>query len=74
MTGAGAWSDAYNKAVDFVRQLTIEEKVCSYLLNVQSQQIRLRYIRSTLHQAFLHRRVAQAQSMVALVILMAFPE
>ncbi|KAI0386848.1 glycoside hydrolase family 3 protein [Hypomontagnella monticulosa] len=27
MTGIGAWADAYNKAVEFVRQLTIEEKV-----------------------------------------------
>ncbi|EMR71031.1 putative beta-glucosidase m protein [Eutypa lata UCREL1] len=27
MTGVGAWADAYNKAVDFVKQLTIEEKV-----------------------------------------------
>ena len=29
MTGVGAWADAYNKAVDFVKQLTIEEKVSS---------------------------------------------
>lgn len=27
MTGVGTWADAYNKAVDFVRQLTTEEKV-----------------------------------------------
>lgn len=27
MTGVGAWADAYNKAVNFVNQLTIEEKV-----------------------------------------------
>lgn len=27
MTGVGAWSDAYSKAVGFVKQLTIEEKV-----------------------------------------------
>ncbi|KAI1380973.1 glycoside hydrolase family 3 protein [Hypoxylon crocopeplum] len=27
MTGVGTWADAYNKAVNFVRQLTIEEKV-----------------------------------------------
>ncbi len=28
MTGVGPWADAYNKAVAFVKQLTIEEKVC----------------------------------------------
>ncbi|KAH9906814.1 glycoside hydrolase family 3 protein [Xylariomycetidae sp. FL2044] len=27
ITGAGAWADAYQKAVEFVKQLTIEEKV-----------------------------------------------
>ncbi|KAI1778099.1 glycoside hydrolase family 3 protein [Hypoxylon cercidicola] len=27
MTGSGAWADAYNKAANFVRQLTTEEKV-----------------------------------------------
>ncbi|KAI1389655.1 glycoside hydrolase family 3 protein [Hypoxylon trugodes] len=27
MTGVGTWADAYNKAADFVKQLTIEEKV-----------------------------------------------
>ncbi|KAI5927483.1 hypothetical protein F4810DRAFT_371184 [Camillea tinctor] len=26
MTGSGAWADAYNKAVEFVKQLTVEEK------------------------------------------------
>ncbi|KAI1637021.1 beta-glucosidase M [Biscogniauxia mediterranea] len=27
MTGSGAWADAYNKAAEFVKQLTVEEKV-----------------------------------------------
>lgn len=27
MTGVGTWADAYTKAVDFVNQLTTEEKV-----------------------------------------------
>ncbi|KAI1501946.1 glycoside hydrolase family 3 protein [Biscogniauxia marginata] len=35
MTGVGAWANAYSKAVEFVRQLTIEEKV-SLASGVQS--------------------------------------
>ncbi|KAI0601324.1 glycoside hydrolase family 3 protein [Biscogniauxia sp. FL1348] len=35
MTGAGTWADAYSKAVEFVKQLTVEEKV-SLASGVQS--------------------------------------
>lgn len=37
MTGIGAWADAYNKAVEFVRQLTIEEKVFHRLSDLASR-------------------------------------